>query len=93
MRSVKHAIGPSFGSLSFGAAILTFVQLARNAMEQWAFSLSWILTTQLKLRKADECSGQQTFSSLASGQFWEAFVSSLQDSQIWQPITEAGMGL
>lgn len=34
LRSLKHALGPSFGSLSFGAAILTFVQLARNAMEQ-----------------------------------------------------------
>jgi len=34
MRSVRHALGPSFGTLSFGAAVLTLVQLARNAMEQ-----------------------------------------------------------
>jgi uncharacterized membrane protein required for colicin V production len=34
IRSIKHALGPSFGSLSFGAAILTLVELARNAMEQ-----------------------------------------------------------
>jgi len=36
MRSVRHALGPSFGTLSFGAAVLTLVQLARNAMEQCA---------------------------------------------------------
>ena len=36
MRSVKHAMGPSFGSLCFGSAILTLVQLIRNAMESCA---------------------------------------------------------
>ena len=34
LRSVSHAVGPSFGTLSFGAAILTLVAIARNAMEQ-----------------------------------------------------------
>ena len=34
MRSIKHGLGPSFGTLSFGAAILTLVEIARNAMEQ-----------------------------------------------------------
>ena len=36
LRSVKHAMGPSFGSLCFGSAILTLVQLIRNAMESCA---------------------------------------------------------
>lgn len=33
MRSVRHALGPSFGSLALGSAILTAVQIARQAME------------------------------------------------------------
>lgn len=34
LRSVRHALGPSFGTLSFSAAVLTLVDLARNALEQ-----------------------------------------------------------
>lgn len=34
LRSLKHALGPSFGSLALGSAILTAVQIARQAMEQ-----------------------------------------------------------
>ncbi|KAK9846092.1 hypothetical protein WJX84_002167 [Apatococcus fuscideae] len=33
-RALGHALGPSFGSLSIGSAILTIVQLLRNAIEQ-----------------------------------------------------------
>ncbi|DBA76839.1 TPA: hypothetical protein ACH3X2_008854 [Trebouxia sp. C0005] len=33
MRSVRHALGASFGSLSLGSLVLTVVQLLRNAME------------------------------------------------------------
>ncbi|KAL3151941.1 hypothetical protein ABBQ32_001067 [Trebouxia sp. C0010 RCD-2024] len=33
MRSLKHALGASFGSLSLGSLVLTVVQLLRNAME------------------------------------------------------------
>ena len=34
-RSLGHAMGPSFGSLCFGSAILTLVQLIRNLMESY----------------------------------------------------------
>lgn len=34
MRSVRHALGASFGSLSLGSLVLTVVQLLRNAMEK-----------------------------------------------------------
>ncbi len=34
MRSLKHALGASFGSLSLGSLVLTVVQLLRNAMEK-----------------------------------------------------------
>lgn len=34
MRSVKHALGPSFGSLSLGSLVLTLVQMARQALEK-----------------------------------------------------------
>ena len=33
LRSVKHALGPSFGSLALGSAILTAVQIARQIVE------------------------------------------------------------
>lgn len=34
IRSLKHALGASFGSLSLGSLVLTAVQLLRNAMEK-----------------------------------------------------------
>ena len=34
MRSLGHALGASFGSLSLGSLVLTTVQLLRNAMEK-----------------------------------------------------------
>lgn len=34
MRSVKYALGPQFGTLAFGAAVLTLVDLARSATDQ-----------------------------------------------------------
>lgn len=34
VRSLKHALGASFGSLSLGSLVLTIVQLLRNAMEK-----------------------------------------------------------
>ena len=34
MRSLRHALGASFGSLSLGSLVLTVVQLLRNAMEK-----------------------------------------------------------
>ncbi len=33
LRSVRHALGPSFGSLALGSAILTAVQIARQIVE------------------------------------------------------------
>lgn len=33
-RSLRHALGASFGSLSLGSLVLTLVQLLRNAMEK-----------------------------------------------------------
>ena len=34
VRSLRHALGASFGSLSLGSLVLTVVQLLRNAMEK-----------------------------------------------------------
>ena len=34
VRSLRHALGASFGSLSLGSLVLTIVQLLRNAMEK-----------------------------------------------------------
>ena len=33
LRSVRHALGSSFGSLALGSAILTAVQIARQIVE------------------------------------------------------------
>lgn len=34
LRSFRHSMGPSFGSVSLGSLILTLVQLLRQAMEK-----------------------------------------------------------
>jgi hypothetical protein len=34
MLSLKHALGPSFGSLCFSSLVLTVSQMMRNAMEK-----------------------------------------------------------
>ena len=34
VRSFRHAVGPSFGSVSLGSLILTIIQLLRQAMEK-----------------------------------------------------------
>lgn len=36
LRSAKYALGPSFGTLSLGSLVLTLIELARQALQQWA---------------------------------------------------------
>ena len=40
LRSVRYALGPSFGSLALGSAILTAVQIARQIVEVRMYCMS-----------------------------------------------------
>ena len=49
-RSVKLALGPSFGTCAFASAVLTLIQLIRNAMEQCVARLQ-----QCRQRREQSC--------------------------------------
>ena len=34
LRSARYALGPSFGTLSLGALVLTLIEMARQALQQ-----------------------------------------------------------